>query len=407
MNKKTKMILLALGLYLISTGGSFAAFANLGTIDKITSPKEVVDDQAGEDIGARSFSGPRDQACPINGAMYTREQREIWEQRRPLMVMIENHKDSRPQSGLSRADVIYEAVAEGGITRFMAVYYCQATEPYETKYDLGPVRSARTYFLDLASEYSDYPLYVHVGGAHCSEEGGYCTTDKRAQALEQISAYGWLDPDHRSDMNQFALDYSQCRREPERTGESRATEHTMYCDTTALWQKAQSRGLAAKGDYGGSWDDNFVSWSFKDEAEPQERGSVNQISFDFWEGYSDYSVEWDYDSATNSYKRKNGGQPHVGFVTGEQLSAKVVIAQFVAEIGPVDKHKHMLYDLIGSGKALIFQDGQVINARWEKDEREARTIFTDVAGKEIKFNRGLIFLEILPKTNQVNYNEAD
>jgi len=407
MNKKTKMILLALGLYLFSTGGSFAVFAGSKTIGRITSPKNVIDDQAGGDIGVRSFSGPRDQACPINGAMYTKEQKEIWEQRRPLTVMIENHEDSRPQSGLSRADVIYEAIAEGGITRFMGVYYCQATEPYETKYDLGPVRSARTYFLDLASEYSDYPLYVHVGGAHCSEEGGYCTTDKRAQALEQIGIYGWLDSDHRSDMNQFALDYSQCRREPERTGESRATEHTMYCDTNALWQKAEVRGLAADGDYGGSWDDDFVSWSFKDDAEVGARGQVDDISFDFWEGYSDYSVDWSYDSATNSYKRVNGGQPQVDFATGEQLTAKVVIVQHVTETGPVDDQKHMLYDLIGSGKALVFQDGQVINARWEKNEREARSIFTDTAGEELELNRGLVFVEILSTTNKVKYNETN
>jgi len=406
MSKKTKMILLGLGLYLISAGGSFAAFSGSKSIKNIIFPKQG-DSQIEEDIGIRSFTGPQDQACPINGAMYTKEQREIWEQKRPLMVMIENHEDSRPQSGLSRADVIYEAIAEGGITRFLGVYYCQATEPYEKKYDLGPVRSARTYFLDITSEYSDYPLYVHVGGAHCSEQGGYCTTDKRAQALEQIGDYGWLDSTHRSDMNQFALDYSQCRREPERTGDSRATEHTMYCDTTALWEKAETRGLTANGDYGGSWDDNFVSWSFKDDADASDQGQVNDISFDFWDGYSDYSVSWAYDSANNAYKRSNGGQPHTDFLTGEQIIAKTIVIQYVKEIGPVDDLKHMLYDLIGSGKALVFQDGEVFSARWQKDDREERTIFTDISGEEIEFNRGLMFVEILPATNQVNYNEAN
>ena len=63
--------------------------------------------------------------------------------------MIENSVDARPQSGLSSADVIYEAVAEGGITRFLTVYYCQ--DPVE----VGPVRSARTYYVDFASEYGD------------------------------------------------------------------------------------------------------------------------------------------------------------------------------------------------------------------------------------------------------------
>jgi len=77
-------------------------------------------------------------------------------------AMIENHLDSRPPSGLSRADVIYEAVAEGGITRFLTVFYCGvASEDVR----IGPIRSARIYFLDFASEYGDKPLFVHQGGA--------------------------------------------------------------------------------------------------------------------------------------------------------------------------------------------------------------------------------------------------
>ena len=107
-------------------------------------------------------SGPRDQKCPLNGAYFTKGEREVWEKRRPLAVMIENHADSRPQSGLSRADVVYEAVAEGGISRFLAVFYCGAAAGSAKPYDVGPVRSARTYFLDWASEYADYPLYLHA-----------------------------------------------------------------------------------------------------------------------------------------------------------------------------------------------------------------------------------------------------
>ena len=71
--------------------------------------------------------------------------------------MIENHADSRPQSGLSNADVVYEANSEGGITRLMGIFYCNAVGGVGSNYDVGPVRSARTYFLDLASEYADYP----------------------------------------------------------------------------------------------------------------------------------------------------------------------------------------------------------------------------------------------------------
>lgn len=400
MNKNLKLILIGFGVYLLTTGLSFSVFSRTQNRDSIASPVVDQNQEDGQVDRQRTFQGPRTAVCPINGAKYTEEQKEIWESKRPLLVMIENHKDSRPQSGLSRADVIYETVAEGGITRLMGVYYCEATEPYNREYDLGPVRSARTYFLDWASEYSDYPLYVHVGGAHCSEEGGRCTTDPRAQALEQISQYGWLNSDHHSDMNQFALSYQQCRREPERTGVAKATEHTMYCDSTSLWQKAKDRGI------GNDWNEDFTAWEFKDEPPADDRGEVDEISFNFWEGYSAYQVRWEYDSESNTYLRFNGGEPHEEFLTGDQLSSKVVVVQFTQEIGPVDKHKHLVYETIDTGEALIFQDGKVIEGRWSKDSRQDRTIFTDSAGNEIEFTRGQIWIEVLPLGNSVDYEAA-
>lgn len=405
MKTKTKIILLGFGLYFFTTGISFAVFSQTGsglTISPLAD-SPIVGDELLEET---TFTGPRDQPCPINGENYTQEQKDIWEKKRPLLVMIENHLDSRPQSGLSRADVVYEAIAEGGITRLMGVYYCQATESYSRKYDLGPVRSARTYFLDWASEYSDYPLYVHVGGAHCSMEGGVCTTDRKAQALEQISQYGWLDSNHRSDLNQFALGYRECRREPERTGQSRATEHTMYCDSNSLWAKAELRGLAAESDGGNSWDEDFRLWKFKDEKPDSKRGQVKEIAFGFWEGYNDYRVEWKYDSEKNAYLRFNADQEQKDFLTDKTLTAKTVVVQFAKETGPVDKHKHMLYGTVGKGTALIFQDGEVISAKWSKKTRVSRTIFTDTRGKEIEFNRGQIWIEVVPAGNKIDYDEA-
>ena len=148
-NKKTLLILLSLGIYLLSTGLSYAAFSAYGRTGTIfTSPLP----DGGEDGGDQENSnrkalidivGPQSESCPLNGAKYTKGEKSIWETRRPLAVMIENHEESRPQSGLSDTDIVYEAVAEGGITRFMALFYCQAAA-YEAI--LGPDRSARTYF---------------------------------------------------------------------------------------------------------------------------------------------------------------------------------------------------------------------------------------------------------------------
>jgi hypothetical protein len=405
MKIKATFVIFLIGIYLVSSGVSYAVF----NFTK-PSPAEIESPISGSDgpkQGGSHFpviTGPKDQACPINGAMLTKMEKELWEKRRPLLVMIENHQDSRPQSGLSRADVVYEAVAEGAITRFLAVFYCaQAAYAVDGIYDVGPVRSARTYFLDWASEYGDYPLYAHVGGAHCSPANGNsgpCLTDRRAQALEQIAQYGWLNKETKSDLNQFALGFKVCRREPDRTGVEVAAEHSMYCSTEALWQTAEDRGLTNVNYKDQPWDEDFRQWQFKDD-EPSS-GSVSP-EFDFWRDYKAYSVRWEYDKATNSYKRVNGGEAQIDFNTKEPLMAKTVVVQLTKEIGPVDELKHLLYETIGSGKALIFQDGKVIEGRWAKKSRTGRTIYTDARGKEIKFNRGLIWIEILPTTSKVNY----
>lgn len=400
MNKKLTFFFFLLGVYLLSAGGSFAVFnfiktdsANLATP---VSPGDSTDSRF------PTLVGPKNQVCPLNGAKFTKTEKDFWEKRRPLLVMIENHEESRPQSGLSRADIVYEAVAEGAITRLMAVFYCgQAAYALKGEYDIGPVRSARTYFLDWASEYADYPLYAHVGGANCSAaDGGPCTTDRRAQALEQIQAYGWLNPKNRSDMNQFALGFRICRREPDRLGHPVATEHSMYCSSEALWATAAERHLTNVNYQGDSWDEDFRSWQFKDDS--PSSGSVSP-EFDFWRDYKAYRVRWDYDKETNSYKRTNGGQPHIDFNTKEQLTTKNVVIQFAKEIGPVDEHKHLLYETIGTGRALIFQDGRVVEGKWSKKTRTGRTLFFDAQGKEIKFNRGQIWIEILPTTGKVSY----
>ncbi|MFC1727631.1 DUF3048 domain-containing protein [Patescibacteria group bacterium] len=138
--KKKKLITSIIGgliLYLSSTGLSFAVFRFLGEPvgSDFVSPVGVEEGRSKIDLSA-----PKTESCPLNGKLHTKAERSIWEGRRPVAVMIENHADSRPQSGLSRADVVYEAVAEGGITRFLAIYYCGASAE-DVK--LAPVRSSR------------------------------------------------------------------------------------------------------------------------------------------------------------------------------------------------------------------------------------------------------------------------
>jgi len=397
--------------FLIFIFGIFASYWSFGRFLPVNSKNtDLVNNSSTEETGqinqtgSLQFKGPKTEICPINGEKFTAEEKEIWSKRRPLMVMIENHVDSRPQSGLANADIVYEAVAEGGITRFMGVFYCNAAKGASQKYDIGPVRSARTYFLDLASEYADYPLYTHVGGANCSAAtpGGPCTTNKKAQAVEQISQYGWNNQGTWSDLSQFSLPYKVCRREPDRTGETKATEHTMYCSSTELWNVAATRGLTntteAKKT---SWDKTFRPWLFNND-DKSLSSTASNINFDFW-GDKDYAVNWKYDPVTNRYLRNNGGSPALDFNTKENLSTKNIIVQFTKELRSVDEHKHNLYEMIGSGTAIYFANGQKQEITWSKANRQSRTIFKDKSGKEINFVPGQIWIEILPKGNDVSY----
>lgn len=410
MNSKISKFITYFGLFLFFTGTFYLVFDKFFPAKNHLNSKTSTQNNPTPTVktGFIQFAGPKTEVCPLNSALYTTEEKAIWSTRRPLAVMIENHLDSRPQSGLQSADIVYEAVAEGGITRFMGVFYCGAVAASTNKYDVGPVRSARTYFLDLASEYADYPLYAHVGGANCS--GGdsisnttNCTTDKRAQALEQISKYGWTSKGTWGDLNQFSLSYQVCRREPERTGEERATEHTMYCSTTELWKTAAARGLtnmtiANKV----SWDKNYRPWSFKQTESPSST-PVNSISFDFWPGYKDYSVTWTYDTANNRYLRANDNTKQIDFNTKEQLFTKNLIVQYAKETKAVDEHGHLLYGLIGTGKGMLFQNGNKQEITWIKANRTSRTIFKTTDGKEVNFIPGQVWVEILPVGNTIRY----
>lgn len=383
-SKKGKIILGLLGLYFFSAGVSYLGFSFLaGQGGGPLSPAGVSEKRAQIDT-----SGPKTEECPLNGKMYTKAEAEIWESRRPLTVMVENHQDSRPQSGLSNADIVYEAVAEGGITRFLSVFYCGVSAK-ETQ--VGPVRSARIYFMDWASEYSKNPLYAHVGGAN---------KPGPADALGAIKKYGW---DLYNDMNQFSIGFPTFWRDYERLGHPVATEHTMYSTTDKLWKIASDRGLTNKDKQGNSWDKDFVKWKFADP-KPLLPTKVTKISFPFAGDYDDYRVTWVYDPANNVYKRENGGVAHNDFNTEQQITATNVLVLQTIVKGPIDELKHMLYDTVGSGKMTLFQNGDEISGTWKKGSRTERTKFLDKSGKEISFARGNIWIEVVDPKTEINKN---
>ncbi len=335
-----------------------------------------------------AVSEPKTEECPLNGEMLSKTQKNVWEGRRPLGITVENHKEARPQSGLSSADVVYEAVAEGGITRFLAIFYCQ-----DASY-VGPVRSARIYFLKLLESYGKNPLYVHVGGAN---------TPGPADALGYIKELGWSSF---NDLNQFSVPFPYFWRDYERLP-GRVTEHTVYSSTKKLLQYAKDkRGLTNVDDKGVSWDKGFSSWKFEDDAKASDRGTVNKIDFGFWDSLAiDFIVVWNYDSKSNSYKRTNGGVLHLDKNSGKALEAKNIIVMFAKESSANDGYEggHILYKTVGSGEMLFFKNGQVVKGTWRRDDEETQVKFFDNNNKEISIVRGQVFIEMLPIGNKVSY----
>lgn len=401
-SKNFVLVVSLLGVYLITAGISWALFTYTGggsdvrTIGKgLTGKREKI----GEGL-------PKTEECPINGAYYSEPEREIWESRRPITAIIENHEDARPLEGLVRADVVYEAVAEGGVTRFLSVFYCGASAE---DVRIAPIRSARVYFVKWAAEYADFPLFTHVGGANniCGNcPGGVKPkgqVDPQVRAIELLGELGWRVARGNDFDTTYDSGYPEMFRDQNRLGHPIALEHTVVSTTDLLFTQGAERGFSnITESTGESWDSGYTAWKFADDA-PVSSPKTDVISFEFWSNKPKYDVSWRYDSGSNSYLRDNGGEPHLDLKTQEQVTAKNVIIQFVQEKGPVDSEKHMYYENVDEGDAIIFQNGGVVEATWEKESISDRTMFYDEDGDEIEFVRGVIWVEAVPIGNDIDY----
>lgn len=292
--------------------------------------------------------------CKLDGLLHPAQTAN----RHPLAVMIENHPDARPQSGLDKANIIYEAIAEGGITRFMAIYGPDAPEK------VGPVRSARTFYLDWGLEYSAY--YAHVGG--------------NIDALDLIPKLGIKD------LDQFKYGSQAYWRESQK---GKATEHTMFTNTVKLYGIAQDNG----------WDVNssdFTMLEFKDDAQKNQRPISQSIEVNF--STDTYKVSWEYDPNNNLYKRFMAGTIHKDAISSEQLTAKNVIVQEVKRAPTITRINEQGWDMttVGEGNAKVFLDGKMIEGSWKKKDENSRTLFYDADGNKIKFNAGKFWYEIVP-----------
>lgn len=284
--------------------------------------------------------------------------------RHPVAVMIENHPQARPQSGLADANIVYEALAEGGISRFMAIF--------GTKYptQAGPVRSARTYYVDWAEEYDAY--YTHFGGA--------------ADALAKIRNEGVKDLDGmKIGKPLFWRKYYPGVSGSEHTAFTSPEQLYNYSINTKKWTTANS----------------FTIYKFKDDAPAAERPATGTLSVDI-SGNATYASKYTYDPTTNSYLRFMAGVVHKDRITGAQINPKNIVIQYANEIYKAGKKDHDM-QTIGSGRAKYFLDGKMVEGTWEKAASKSRTVFKDAAGAPVTFNRGQTWIAVVKPTAPVTW----
>ncbi len=283
----------------------------------------------------------------------------------PYAIMIENLYTVRPQSGLGSASVVYEALVEGGATRFMAVF-----DPSTEVPTIMPVRSARPYYLEWALEYN--ALYGHAGG---SPKAITVIWEQHVRDLDALTGRGakyyWRDT-------------------------SRGAPHNLVTSSEKMTEALHTLELDQQPA-------TFVPWVFKDGAPLEERGDdAKTLSFNFSYGTT-YKVDWTYHQSDNTYYRFNANQPHLDANTGDQITADTVIVQLTEE--PVlDGGKGRLEIFVGgTGDAWVARDGHMIQATWRKDSNQDRTRYYDLDGNEIELNRGHTWVHVLTKTQDVTY----
>lgn len=274
-----------------------------------------------------------------------------------IMAMIDNHLNAYPQSGLHQADIVYEMLAEGGITRFMALFYWHKPEK------IGPVRSSRYYFAQIAKAFN--APYAHAGG--------------HESALSMIKQLKILDVDEIN--NASAYFYRD---------NNRRMPHNLYTsgDLLVKW------GL-----------DHQITWSalpsYTTGPLPEGGKPANWLEIAYNTSKS-YNYRIGYELADGVYQRERNGLPHLsdnqpvhaGSVTVILTPARSVVkGKLISEI-----------DIIGSGKALFFRNGLVFEGQWSKSSADQHMEFI-YEGKSMPVVQGPHWIQAVTDLSQLTYGK--
>ncbi len=278
---------------------------------------------------------------------------------RTVAIKIDNAPAAQPQVGLDQACIVYEHMAEGGVTRFTAIYQTEESE-------VGPVRSARRVDLHIVPQYQ--ALFGHVGGAPAE--------------MSLIKEYQLLDVDQF--FHSEAYYYSRQRRAP----------HNVYTSVSAI------RGTGERLGYG--HEAELEGFPFADKA-PQEGAPATEIIIPY---SPSHTAEFQYDGQSGDYTRYTGGRPHVDASTGMVVRTKNIIVQHVRtwvassseDVNGADSYG---MDLVGQGRATVFRDGKMIEGTWERPSLDGWTRFLDEAGQPVPLAPGKIWISLVTTDDQI------
>lgn len=318
-----------------------------------TGESESVPQLTKQETVKEALEPPKEQSIPVFTAPLTGLPVEQPVLERPLAVMINNAPAARPQAGLSQADMVYEVLAEGGITRLVAFFQSHGGDV-----KIGPVRSIRPYLIELGETYGALP--IHAGG---STDAYAILQQQRKEHLDEISnggAYFWRSKD---------------RRPP----------HNLYTDVNRLRKGSDSKGYAKQTD--------VPVYSYLKSGETPVMVDETAVSLQIRFLLKSYRVSYTYDPADQQYKRFVNEKSHVDQNNNQQLSAANVIVMS-ARHRTLDDVGRLSVELDASGEAMVFQQGQLIQAEWQHTPGDAIRFMKN--GVEIPLTPGTSYIHVVP-----------
>lgn len=277
---------------------------------------------------------------------------------RPVAVMINNLKIAHPQSGLTNADIIYEAVTEGGITRLMAVY-----SDIEKIDKVGPVRSARDAFVEMMLPLN--AIYVHIGSS--------------TSADRMLNFYSYKDIDG---IYLGSLAFEQNSE----LAKTKGPEHSWFTNKELIRAGIEKNDIATKNNF-------YPAFDFVEYGQPRalDGKNANTISY----AYSSYAdVSFSYDASSGKYMKNAFGVPHMDADTNTQLAFDNVFV-IVANVG-IQEENGVLADIdLTSGTGYYFYGGKYEEITWEKGQPEQPLLIYDEDGEILKVNTGKSYVGIL------------